>query len=213
MPDLLLIGASGLAREVASAAEGSAWRVVGILDDDSALHGSRVGGIDVLGSIDSAAGEAAALLVCIGAGSSRRAVVDRLALLGVDDDRYATFVDVSVRVPSTVTVGAGSIVLAQSVLTADLTVGRHVVVMPGVVLTHDDIVEDYVTLAAGVVVGGSAVLRTASYLGMNSSVRQRTTVGVGAVIGMGAAVLTDVPAGETWVGVPARPLTTTERKD
>jgi acetyltransferase-like isoleucine patch superfamily enzyme len=77
-----------------------------------------------------------------------------------------------------------------------------------VVLTHDDRVDDFVTIAAGVAVGGFVVLGTESYLGMNSSVRQRTTVGTRAVVGMGAAVLNDIPDGETWVGVPARRLHT-----
>jgi sugar O-acyltransferase (sialic acid O-acetyltransferase NeuD family) len=207
MPEVLLLGAGGLAREVAAAASGY-WRVVGMLDDDPALHGTRLGGVEVLGGIDSAASRTERLLVCIGSGSARRGIVERLAALGVDEERYARFVDDSVRTPAGVEVGAGSIVLAGSVLTADLRVGRHVVLMPNVVLTHDDVVEDYVTLAAGVAVGGYAVLRTESYLGMNSSVRQRTTVGVGAVVGMGAAVVSDIPDGETWAGVPARPLDT-----
>jgi sugar O-acyltransferase (sialic acid O-acetyltransferase NeuD family) len=205
MPDVVLVGASGLAREVAAAAA-SGWNIVGMLDDDPALHGTRVGGTEVLGGVDRASGTSASLLVCIGSGRSRRAVVERLARLGVGGERYATFVDDSVRIAPGVEVGAGSIVLRGSVLTADLRIGSHVVLMPNVVLTHDDVVEDYVTLAAGVAVGGFAVLRAESYLGMNSSVRERTTVGARAVVGMGAAVVTDIPDGETWVGVPARPL-------
>jgi sugar O-acyltransferase (sialic acid O-acetyltransferase NeuD family) len=212
MPDLLLIGASGLAREVASAVPHGAWRVIGLLDDDSALHGANVGGLDVLGGIESAAGRDESLLVCVGDGSVRREIVDRLADLGVGDDRFATFVDETVRIPATVSVGVGSILLAGSVLTADLVLGRHVVLMPGVVLTHDDRVGDYVTIAAGVVVGGFVALGAESYLGMNASVRQRTTIGAGAVVGMGAAVLTDIPDGETWAGVPARRLQTTRRE-
>lgn len=40
-------------------------------------------------------------------------------------------------------------------------------------------------------------------LRMNSSVRERTSIGTYATIGMGAALVGDVPPGETWVGAPA----------
>ena len=38
---------------------------------------------------------------------------------------------------------------------------------------------------------------------MGATVRERVVIGGGAVVGMGSAVLTDVPAGVTWAGVPA----------
>jgi UDP-3-O-[3-hydroxymyristoyl] glucosamine N-acyltransferase len=78
--------------------------------------------------------------------------------------------------------------------------------MPGVTFTHDDEVADFSTFAAGVSLGGSVRIGRAAYLGMNSSVRQRTSVGAYATIGMGAAVLSNVPDGETWIGVPAHAI-------
>ena len=49
-------------------------------------------------------------------------------------------------------------------------------------------------------------MRRAAYVGMNASVFPGATIGERAIIGMGAVVLGDVPPGETWVGVPARPV-------
>jgi acetyltransferase-like isoleucine patch superfamily enzyme len=37
-------------------------------------------------------------------------------------------------------------------------------------------------------------------------IRENVRIGAGAVIGMGAVVLADVPDGQTWVGSPARKL-------
>jgi hypothetical protein len=54
--------------------------------------------------------------------------------------------------------------------------------------------------------GGGVRIGRGAQLGMNSSVRARTSVGAYGTVGMGAAVLSNVPGGETWVGVPAHEL-------
>jgi acetyltransferase-like isoleucine patch superfamily enzyme len=46
---------------------------------------------------------------------------------------------------------------------------------------------------------------------MNAAVFPGVRIGAGAVIGMSAAVLRNVPAGETWAGVPARELSIADR--
>ncbi len=198
---LLLVGAGGLAREVLAA---GITGVTGILDDDVALHGTTIGGVTVLGPVALAAQRDEQLLLCIGPSTARRSVARRLAELGVGDDRSATFVARSARIGSSSDVGAGSILLDGVVVTADATIGRHVVVMPHCTITHDDVLDDFATLAAGVSLGGGVRVGEAAYLGMNCSVRQRLEVGADATVGMGAVVLEHVPAGQTWVGVPAR---------
>jgi UDP-3-O-[3-hydroxymyristoyl] glucosamine N-acyltransferase LpxD len=64
------------------------------------------------------------------------------------------------------------------------------------------------TIVAGTVIGGSAVIGDRVFIGINASIKNGVRIGNGATIGMGAVVLHDVPAGETWVGNPARPLAT-----
>ena len=197
---LLLVGASGLAREVLAA---GITGVTGILDDDPALYETEIAGVPVVGSIADAVMRDESLLVCIGPSASRRNVARRLSKFGVADDRFATYVARSARIGATSDIGPGCILLDGVVVTADASIGRNVVVMPNSTITHDTVIEDFATLAAGVALGGWVRIGESAYIGMNASVRQNVTVGAGATIGMGAVVLQDVPDGQTWVGVPA----------
>lgn len=205
MSELILIGASGLAREVlATLAAGRGYRTVSIVDDVESRWGSAVDGVRVIGGLDTiAAHPTAKLLICVGHGSTRAKIAVRLASLGVTDARYARLVHPQVHVPRSVHVGVGSIVLAGVVLTADVVIGRHVVAMPNVTLTHGNRIDSFVTLCAGVTLGGGVRVGEEAYLGMSSSVRERVRIGARSTLGMGAVLLRDQPAGETWVGVPA----------
>jgi sugar O-acyltransferase (sialic acid O-acetyltransferase NeuD family) len=209
---LLLVGAGGLARETLELIAAinhvePVWDVVGILDDDARRHGSRVHGVEVLGPA-TLAHELSAARVCACVASPDRPL-GRIALvrrLGLAPERYATLVHPTAVVPASATVGPGSVLHATTVLTADVAVGSHVAVMPAVVLTHDDVLADGVTLGAGARLAGTVHVGEGAYIGSGALLRENLAVGPGAVVGMGAVVTRDVPAGETWAGVPARRL-------
>jgi len=208
MPELLLIGASGLAREVLSVLRRTGdSRSVSILDDQSALAGTTVNGAVVIGGLSEVANRPRAeLLVCVGQGAARAAIVARLTGLGVTPDRYCSVIHPSVDVPDTCHVGVGGILFAGVVLTADVHLGDHVVIMPNATLTHGNRVGSFATVCAGVAVGGDVWIGDQAYIGMNASIRERSMIGAAATIGMGAAVLGNVPPRQTWVGIPAQPL-------
>ncbi|MFD9700622.1 acetyltransferase [Lentzea sp. NPDC059081] len=205
---LLLIGAGGLAREVLAAVRllPEVWNPVGALDDSAALHGTLLDGVPVLGGLDSLGDhQDAAVVACIANARrplSRSGLVSRL---GLPDERWATIVHPAA-VTSGASLGAGTVLLAGVVITTPLSVGRHVVAMPHVLITHDDEVSDGVTFAGRASLGGGVFVGESAYLGQGAMVREGVKIGAGAVVGMGAVVLQDVPAGETWAGVPARPL-------
>ncbi len=204
---VLLVGAGGLARETVEAMRaGNVFTPAGYLDDNPAAAGTRRLGVPVLGPVASAGEYDRRLVICPGKGATRLAVEQMLAGLGVAADRYVTVVHPSAAVASSAVIGPGSVLLAGVVLTAEVTLGRHVVAMPNTVLTHDDVLEDGATLCAGVALGGSVRVGRAAYLGARAVIRENLEIGAGAVVGQGAVVLRDVPAGETWVGNPARPM-------
>lgn len=208
MDELILIAASGLAREVAQTVEEArTHRIIGIIDDDPDLEGSEISGIPVLGTGDELDRHRdAEIVICAGRGASRRRIADRLVAQRVDPRRFTTIIHPSAQIPRSCSIGRGTVVLANAVMTADVRIGRHVVVMPNVTLTHDDAIGDFATLCAGVSLAGLVTIGDGAYIGANASVREYVQVGIDAVLGMGAVLLCDLPDGETWAGTPASAL-------
>ncbi|MFI9009397.1 NeuD/PglB/VioB family sugar acetyltransferase [Actinosynnema sp. NPDC053489] len=206
---LLLVGGGGLAREVLAAVRltPALWRPVGALDDDPARHGADLDGLPVLGGTELVHELTdAAVLVCVANAHRPLGRLAVVARLGLPEDRWATAVHPAASVAVGAEVGPGSVLLAGAVVTAPVRLGAHVVAMPHVLITHDDEVGDGVTFAGRASLGGSVRVGEGAYLGQASAVREGVSIGAGAVVGMGSVVLADVPAGEVWVGNPARRL-------
>ena len=210
--DLVVVGAGGFGRETVDAvramnASGASWRLLGYIDENPSLAGTRVGGVPVLGGTRELSNLPNAFVV-VSTGRpdnyvSRPRIVREL---GLPAERYATIVHPSAAVSASSRIGSGSVLLACVVLTSAVTIGSHVAVMPHVTLTHDDVIEDFATLASGVCLGGQAHVGRAAYLGAGALIREGRTIGSCALVGMGAVVTADVPAREVWAGVPARRL-------
>lgn len=210
MTPLVLVGAGGFARETAEVVHAindrcPAWDLLGFVDDDPDLAGRMVDGVPVLGPVSRVHDlPRARVVVCTGHPGnyfSRRRIVEGL---GLAHDRFATLVHPTAVVPRSVSLGHGTVVLAQVVATTGVRVGAHVALMPGVVLTHDDVVGDYATFGAGARLAGRVTVEEGAYVGAGALVRENRTVGASALVGMGAVVTTDVPSREVWAGVPAR---------
>ena len=73
-------------------------------------------------------------------------------------------------------------------------------------IAHNVKIGKHCLIIAGAVIGGSAIIGDRVYIGMGALIKNKVKIGDDATIGMGAVVLKDVPAGETWVGNPAKKL-------
>ncbi|WP_020668515.1 NeuD/PglB/VioB family sugar acetyltransferase [Amycolatopsis nigrescens] len=206
---ILLVGAGGLAREALAAlrAMPGEWLPLGALDDNESRHGTLIDGLPVLGGTHLVHEyPEAGVLACVANAhrpAGRAAVVERLDL---PVERWATVVHPAASLAPGTAPGPGTLLLAGVVVTAPQRIGAHVVAMPHALITHDDQVGEFVTMAGRATLAGGVHIGRCGYLGQGAMVRENTKIGAGAVIGMGSVVLTDVPAGEVWAGVPARRL-------
>ena len=90
--------------------------------------------------------------------------------------------------------------------TCDITLGVHTLVNLNVTIGHDVKLGDYSVINPGANISGHVTIGECVLVGAGACIREGVTIGDGATVGMGSVVLKDVPAGEVWVGNPARRL-------
>lgn len=70
-------------------------------------------------------------------------------------------------------------------------------------IAHNNQIGRNVTITGCVNISGSNVIEDFVWIAPNASVRGFVRLGKGCILGMGAVAITDIPAGEVWVGNPA----------
>lgn len=209
--DLYIIGAGGFGREVAWLVERinevePTWNIKGFIDDNEATQGTKQGNYTVVGTCEMLKNiEKEVWVVCaIGSSRVRRIVIDKVA--SYDNVRFATVIDPSVMMSSSVKVGEGTIICAGNILTVDITVGNHVIINLDCTVGHDAILEDYATLYPSVNVSGCSTLEREVEIGTGTQIIQGKKILKGTIVGAGAVVTKDLPENCTAVGAPAKPI-------
>ncbi|GAA4358651.1 GDP-perosamine N-acetyltransferase [Variovorax defluvii] len=138
----------------------------------------------------------------------RERLADRCRVGGV---QAWTLIAANAVVMDDVTLGEGAILSPFVTLGSNVRIGRHFHANLYCYVEHDSVIGDFVTFAPGVKCNGNVVVEDHAYVGAGAVIKhgrpgQPMTIGRGAVVGMGAVVTRDVPAGVTVAGNPARPL-------
>ncbi len=203
---LIIVGAGGLGREVAWLVEDinrntPQWDLLGFVDDG--VSGSTVEGYPVLGNVDSLfyMEPLPWAVVAIANANVRKRIVSQIRHR---DIQMAILVHPSVQSSRFVEIGEGSIICAGSVLTTNIILGLSSIVNPNCFIGHDTVLQDYVSLMPGVHVAGEVMLGEGVFMGLHSSIINRTSIGEWSIIGAGATVVSDIPSNSLAVGVPAR---------
>ena len=196
---LTVIGAGGHAKVVISTARAAGWHVGMAFDDDPAKIGGEVLGVPVVGPVSEVlnADVGVAVLAC---GGNRV----RARLAGEFDFDWVSIVHPAATVHDSVEIAAGAVIFAGAVVQPDAIVGKHAIVNTGATIDHDGVIGPFAHIAPGANLAGEVDIREGAFVGIGAAVIVGCSIGAWAVLGAGAVATTDVAAGVTAVGVPAR---------
>jgi sugar O-acyltransferase (sialic acid O-acetyltransferase NeuD family) len=205
---IVVFGCGGHGRVVADALNVAGAPLAGFLDDSPPAP--VINQIPVIGDRSCLEQpdflKSHAIVIAIGERSLRR----RLALLVLDrGGRLAKAIHPSAIIAADVAIGQGSVIMAGVVINIGSRIGRFAIVNTGATIDHDNIIEDGVHISPGCHLAGNVICRTDAFVGIGASIIPRTQIGARAVVGAGAAVISDIPPDTLAAGCPAvikRPL-------
>lgn len=209
-----LLGAGGFAREVMPFVKGSVAKTLLLPESDIDAYfvetwqpkESTVNGYSVL-SLDQfiQLNGKKYFNVAVGSGGDREAMVSKVG----SNAEPLTLLAPQVTILDCNIIGTGSVFCPNTMVTSNARIGKFFQCNIYAYVAHDCVIGDFVTFSPGVRCNGRVHIDDYAYIGTNAIIREGTSekplrIGKGAVVGMGAVVTKDVPAGATVVGNPAR---------
>jgi UDP-3-O-[3-hydroxymyristoyl] glucosamine N-acyltransferase len=73
-------------------------------------------------------------------------------------------------------------------------------------IAHNVVIGKHCAVIANAMLGGSVIIADYSWVAPSASILNQVSIGEKVTVGMAAVVTKNIPDGETWTGVPAKPL-------
>jgi sugar O-acyltransferase (sialic acid O-acetyltransferase NeuD family) len=205
---VIIWGAGGHARVVADILRLTGFDVAGFIDEvNPSRRGESFCGAMVLGGAAELEAFPAQgvrkVIVAFGDNARRVALGNHLESAGFE---LIAAIHPSAVIAGDVRIGAGSVIMAGSVINTNTAIGRQVIVNTRAGIDHDCYLAEGVHVGPGANIAGDVRIGRCTWIGIGATIIDHKQSGAGSVVGAGAVVLKDVPEGVVVVGVPARTL-------
>ncbi len=208
MKDIVIFGSwkefAQVVFDINAAAGKDSWKIVAIGDENPALQGKDWHGIPFVDWkwIEAKKGERFAHC-CIGKTAARKRICERLLSSGYG---LPNIISPSAMVSHLANLGQGNLICANVQIHPDVHIGNSNMFNVGTHVAHDVRIGDYCNINSQVNLVEKCQVGDMAYLGAGATVIKGAKIGIGAIIGANALVNRNIPEGETWAGVPAKPL-------
>ena len=210
MKKLVLLGAGGFGREVAASIlpfmnqRKPSYELIGFIDDgDQYKEGDMIDGYPWLGRQEWILDHRDDVwCTCtIGSAKTKAAIQRKLTQQGV---RFATLIGHRVYLAPYSEIGPGSILYGWTQVSVNCKIGAGVVLNDSVRIGHDVTIGDYTSIMPGTGISGGCVIGKEVDIGGHAYIVPGRKIGDGARIAAGSIVFSNVKAGTTVLGNPAR---------
>ena len=202
--NVVIYGASGHGKVIADIVEKSGGIVLALVDDNKNLWNKTFykypvwgGGGHLLKAVEDST---FSVIIGIGDNHLRHKIQQNLEK---ENFSFSTAIHPAAQLGNDVTIGEGTVIMANSVINPGTQVGKHCIVNTAVTIDHDCVIGDFVHLSPGVHLGGSVRVDAFSWIGLGASIINNIHVAEHTIIGAGSVVIRNVEPNIVVAGNPA----------
>jgi sugar O-acyltransferase (sialic acid O-acetyltransferase NeuD family) len=206
--NLVIIGASGLAREVYDLAltcygDHPKFKVKGFLSDGPS-NIEAMGYPKVLNTVSGYEVQEGDVFFCaIGNVNDRKKTCEIILMKG---GSFINLIHPTAIISPSAKIGMGVAIKAYSSLASDVRIGNFVYLQSSVILGHDVVIGNFCQVNSFSFFAGYCFIEDLCVINAGAKLIQKSKVETGATVGIGSVVLTRVKAGTTVFGVPAKKI-------
>jgi sugar O-acyltransferase (sialic acid O-acetyltransferase NeuD family) len=207
--EVVLIGASGLGREILSwnsisKEVSNKLNIVGFLDDNpNALNNYNIN-LPIVGPIDFQSFDTKkSIVIAISDCLIKQSIFENA---DERDIEITTFIGENVLIGERSKIGKGSVLLPASLVSCDTIIGSAVIINSGSQIGHDVVIGDFTSIMANVDIGGGAIIGKNVFIGTGAVILPGVKIPDNTRIGAGSIVIKSLKQSGTYFGNPVKKI-------